>query len=146
MSSKVCTRCKTDKPLEEYYNLYTMNDGKMSHCKACHYDYTNAWKAKNRERALEIKRESAKRNYYKNPLKARKYDIRKRNATPSWADTEKIKRVYKMAKEYRDKGIDAEVDHIVPLKGENVCGLHVSWNMQIINRRYNISKNNRWSY
>jgi 5-methylcytosine-specific restriction endonuclease McrA len=62
---------------------------------------------------------------------------RKLRAIPLWANIEKIKEIYRN----RKKGY--HVDHIVPLKGVNVCGLHVENNLQYLTAQENISKGNK---
>jgi len=68
-------------------------------------------------------------------------------ATPNWlSDTHKahIKRTYKLAQSIREAtGLDYHVDHIVPLNGSNVCGLHVPWNLQVLRADLNLSKSNK---
>lgn len=62
----------------------------------------------------------------------------KLQATPAWAEPELIKQVYAEAA-YRGM----HVDHIVPLQGKTVCGLHVHYNMQLLTRSQNSAKGNR---
>lgn len=57
---------------------------------------------------------------------------------PVWADLQAIKEVYRAAAE---QGLS--VDHYYPLKGENVCGLHVHQNLRVLPLVDNIRKHNR---
>lgn len=62
---------------------------------------------------------------------------RVRVATPPWVDYKALAAVYAACPPGH------EVDHIVPIKGANVCGLHVPWNLQYLLKRENRSKANR---
>lgn len=69
----------------------------------------------------------------------------KLKATPIWADRFLISEYYHLAY-IRTKvtGIPWDVDHIVPLLSDSVCGLHTEDNIQTIPRMLNISKSNRY--
>lgn len=65
-------------------------------------------------------------------------------ATPMWADLDAIKRIYLLAEKLSvETGIKHHVDHVIPLQGKNVCGLHVENNLQVIPAKQNLSKANK---
>jgi 5-methylcytosine-specific restriction endonuclease McrA len=70
-----------------------------------------------------------------------------RQATPKWLTAEdklQIRMKYRLAIELsRRLGVPHAVDHIVPLQGEEVCGLHVPWNMEVITQEENLKKSNK---
>lgn len=70
------------------------------------------------------------------------YSDRLARATPVWADLGQIYRVYDEASDMRAAGIPATVDHIYPLAGLDVCGLHVVENLHIVTHDNNSRKRN----
>ena len=62
-------------------------------------------------------------------------------ASPSWLTTKQWRQIegwYRLG-----AAVGREVDHIVPLQGRTVCGLHVPWNLQLLTASENRSKGNR---
>jgi 5-methylcytosine-specific restriction endonuclease McrA len=82
---------------------------------------------------------------YKELVNARRR--RFRDATPKWLTAEQkmeIRLKYRLAIELSRKlGVPYAVDHIIPLQGEDVCGLHVPWNMEVITQDENLKKSNK---
>ena len=70
------------------------------------------------------------------------------NRTPIWltdADHAEIKRIYKIANQKtKQTGIKWHVDHIIPLRGKNVSGLHVPHNLRVVPASENLRKSNKW--
>lgn len=88
----------------------------------CNRCYHNDYYHRNKE--TEKARKNARRAYLK-------------KATPSWADREEIREFYARCPDGH------EVDHIVPLNGRGVNGLHVIWNLQYLPIKANRLKSNK---
>lgn len=89
-----------------------------------------AWQHKNRDkiRASGMKRYAAKKQ-----------------RTVAWADDSLIAVYYAQAQQLEDAtGIKFHIDHIIPLQGELVSGLHHQDNLQILTAFENMSKNNKY--
>lgn len=63
---------------------------------------------------------------------------------PSWADVAAIQAIYAEAQRLTtETGVPHEVDHVVPLLGRGVTGLHWEGNMRVVTRTENRRKSNR---
>lgn len=87
-----------------------------------------AWKAANRHKVVADNR---------------RYVVNRRRGTPPWADKAEIAMFYEVAAVLSRGGVKFEVDHIEPVRGKHVCGLHVSANLQILPARLNRRKSNK---
>jgi hypothetical protein len=105
------------------------------------------------ERRLEIKRERSRICARKNPARVKnnkiKYESKLKRATPSWLTTDDwaaMNRLYEEARRLtRETGIRHEVDHIAPINGKYISGLHVPGNLQILTQAQNVAKLNRYA-
>ena len=70
----------------------------------------------------------------------------KLRATPKWANLDKILEFYQDASKLtKSTGIEHQVDHIIPLRGKLVCGLHVENNLQVLTATDNMHKQARYT-
>jgi 5-methylcytosine-specific restriction endonuclease McrA len=94
--------------------------------------YRAAWKANNSDQVLAD-----------NKVRRRKH----RQATPPWITRKQkseIRQLYQIAITMsKTTGERYVVDHIVPLRSDFVCGLHVPWNLRVITREENLKKSNK---
>lgn len=119
--------------------------------------------ANNREelKAKAIAYKSLNRDYYEdynksyyllNKHKFLAYNSKRRKvimqATPKWlsqGQKQQIEDIYWLAQDLQAVSDEIyHVDHIVPLRGNNVCGLHVAWNLQILPADLNLQKSNKY--
>jgi len=162
---KHCPECKTDKPLDMFSKNASRYDGLQGQCKACRSARRKTDYTKNREKELELSKIWSRENHTAVKFNAKRYRqsehgsiyynsknaqhrANKRNASPAWLTKEQeadIKAMYNLAKKFEKLcNISYHVDHIVPLAGKDVCGLHVPWNLQLLPASINIAKSNKY--
>lgn len=105
---------------------------------------TKAWQAANPEKVKAHARANRQRNPDKQSAKTMRRNAQKIQATPSWASAQAIARHYESARHLTEvTGHVHHVDHIVPLRGKTVCGLHVEHNLRVVPHYINTRKSNR---
>lgn len=165
-SLRVCSKCKSE-PIKknssyccgctkEYHKArYETKKEKL-------LDYQKQYIEKNKEKVLEKNRiykaanaekvkQCVKRWIKNNAGRFNAYCKNRRlskiKATPNWLTNEdllEIEKIYKLA-QLKSKifGVKYHVDHVLPIKGKTVCGLHVPNNLQVIPALENWRKGNR---
>jgi hypothetical protein len=168
----LCINCNIDKELSEFSKNIKRKSGYQIWCKSCHASNLKTWRESNRDAqrvwgrknynknrdkyiASMTKWRESNRDYFKqyqrehlaeNCAKVMRRYANKLKATPPWMTSEQNKEIetfYKVCKWLNDWKLETyNVDHIIPLQGKNVCGLHVPWNLQILTEYENKSKGN----
>lgn len=170
LPSKRCSDCKEIRPLSQFHKRRASPDGLAYRCVDCvktalvqwradnpgafkawseknpRDEYRREWYAKNREGQPERYAAWARANPDKKNALIAKRRAAQLNATPPWADLNAIQAFYtEAARLTKETGIRHEVDHIVPLQGDQVCGLHHEGNLQILTRSENARKRNKFT-
>lgn len=144
---KQCTKCKEYKSLVDFHKTKQTKDKYTFHCKECNKNAQKEYYKKHQEKVILKVKEWQANNKSKVTAINKNYKYRKINATPSWLTEiqhSQIEAFYWLAKLQTELTDDCfHVDHIVPLKGKTVCGLHVPWNLQVLAAKDNLSKSNK---
>jgi hypothetical protein len=165
---KWCYCCKTHKPLDEFGKNARNKDGKTDECRVCKRQKDREYASRNREKAKEkslawyaenkdnpeYKQKAKLRqklwrsaNLDKHANKEAKRRTQKLKAFPKWLSEEQLQQIqteYALCKWCTEvMNTSYHVDHIVPLQGKNVCGLHVPWNLRVIPANENMRKGNK---
>jgi len=158
MDIKKCTKCGIEKSISQF-NKRTLPSGKIgykSHCTSCRtLADKNKQKTRN-DKYYSINSDKVKQKAAiwgkNNPHKLAARDAKRRSAklqrSPTWLSKDDlwlIQQAYELA-ELRTRlfGMAWHVDHIIPLQGKLVSGLHVPTNLQVIPGIENCKKSNAY--
>jgi hypothetical protein len=109
--------------------------------------YNKKYTQANKDKKAVYYKEYAKTNRAKRNALGAKRHAKKLKAAPKWLTMEQlaeIEELYKLAKQLeKETGIKHHVDHIIPLQGQTVSGLHVPNNLRVVSAIENLIKGNR---
>jgi hypothetical protein len=124
-----------EKAQESYEKHYEKNANK-------YLENAKRWSSENPEKRKEIEKRYSKRNPGAKAARTASYRARKKQAQPNWLTEKQLEQIKQI---YIDRPAGHHVDHIVPIAGDNVCGLHVPWNLAYLPEYQNESKGNRFT-
>lgn len=147
----LCSQCKVEKPIVDFY-LHS-NGKPRKQCKSCHltrnarwaennqqrkFETNQQWQKQNRDRCNAFVRKWRQSNKSYDAMRQRERHAKQIQAMPNWVNRDELKQIY------LNCPTGHQVDHIVPLRGEYVSGLHVPWNLQYLPGTENQRKGNRY--
>lgn len=161
---KSCVTCGIVKPFNDFYNEKKRSDGKMPQCIQCNKTARAIYRQNNREKERirnrlygaqnkELVKSKVMRWRRNNPTKNRALrrmrEMQKIYACPQWAQLGLIRKeilAHYLHAEWLEAVTEEKmhVDHIVPLRSDFVCGLHVPANLMVLTAKDNMSKNACW--
>lgn len=136
-----CKKCQTHKDDNEFY---VRQSGKIaSPCKPCTLKMHRLWEIKNpgkkKKTAAIWKLNNRDKLLMYNKMGQTKRRLIVARQTPEWANIKAIKDFYLNC----PKGMT--VDHVLPLNGADICGLHIEYNLQYLTKSANSKKHTKWS-
>lgn len=133
-----CKVCEMVKAATEEYFARVRHGGFDTTCRVCTRKRTSEWADANTDRAKLSAYARCAGRYAK-----------KRQRVPTWLTVEHRQQIKLVYAECRSLNIPTprkyHVDHIVPLVGKSVSGLHVPWNLQILLGAENVRKSAKWN-
>lgn len=134
---KTCTKCQQTKG-DSLFPLDRRRGRTHAWCKECHRAFQRERRANNEVLRRDLDQQKSYRRIKRGHRYKNGNDDRARSISrmPAWLTPEhhqQMKDIYELAHDCTIMtGEVHTVDHVVPLCGFNVSGLHVPWNLQVL--------------